>query len=150
MLDTRFVSEVRVFAAAIANVAATAILTAAGQPANTNTVTIGSVTYTFQTVLVNAPNNVLIGATASISLDNLIAAINAGAGAGTLYGTGTVANPHVSALAGAGDTIDVTAVVAGSAANAVALAETSANLSWNNATLTGGLGPTTLTVGFNG
>jgi hypothetical protein len=117
---------------------ATATLTAAANVANNDTVTIGTVVYTFQTVLIDAPNNVLIGATASDSLDNLIAAINAAAGAGTLYGTGTVANPFVSAVAGAGDTMVVTADVAGVAGNSIVVTETSANLSWNTPTLTGG------------
>jgi len=64
---------------------------------NGDTVTIGGQTYTFQTSLTDTANFVLIGANASASLDNLKSAINATAGAGTTYGTGTVANASVTA-----------------------------------------------------
>jgi hypothetical protein len=117
---------------------ATDTLTATGNVSNGDTVTIGAITYTFQTVLVDVPYNVLIGGSASASLDNLIAAINAGAGAGTLYGTGTVAHPDVSASAGAGDTMIVTADVPGVAGNSIEVSETATNLSWTTPTLTGG------------
>jgi len=118
--------------------AATGILTASGNFSNTETVTTGTKTYTFQTALTNVDGNVLIGASASDSLDNLIAAINLGAGSGTLYAAATTANGFVSAAAGAGDTMDVTALVAGSAANSTATTETSATASWGGATLSGG------------
>jgi hypothetical protein len=119
---------------------ATGTLTATGNFANGDTVTTGTKTYTFQTTLTNVDGNVLIGATASDSLDNLIAAINLAAGAGTLYAAATTANGFVSAAAGAGDTMDVTALVAGTLANTYATTETSANASWGAATLTGGAG----------
>jgi hypothetical protein len=117
---------------------ATGTLTFAGNASNTNTVTIGAKTYTFLTVLVNSANNVLIGATASDSIDNLIAAINASAGAGTTYGTGTTANASVTAAAGAGDTMVVTARTSGYAGLSVATTETLGSGSWGAATLTGG------------
>ena len=119
--------------------AATGILTATGNFSNGDTVTTGSKTYTFQTVLTNVDGNVLIGATASDSLDNLIAAINLGAGSGTVYAAATTSNTFVSAAAGAGDTMDATALTAGAAGNLIATTETSANASWGGATLSGGL-----------
>lgn len=64
---------------------------------NGDTITIGGQTYTFQTSLVDAANNILIGASASVSLDNLKSAINGSAGGGTTYGTATVANASVTA-----------------------------------------------------
>ena len=123
--------------------AATGTLTNTGNFANTETVTTGTKTYTFQTALTNVNGNVLIGATASDSLDNLIAAINLGAGSGTLYAAATTANSFVSAAAGAGDTMVVTAVTAGSSGNTIATTDTSANASWGGATLSGGAEDTT-------
>jgi hypothetical protein len=61
---------------------------------------------------------------ASGTLDNLIAAINKAAGEGTTYGTGTVAHPTVSAAAGEGDTVVVTAKTKGTAGNAIATTDT--------------------------
>jgi hypothetical protein len=130
---------------ATASVAATGTLTLTGQPLDTETVTIDGVVYTFQTTLTaGVANNVLIGATASDSLDNLIAAINAAAGAGTTYGADntTVAHPTVSAAAGAGDTMDLTARVKGTAANAIATTEGLTNGSWGGGTLSGGVNAT--------
>lgn len=128
------------------DVAATGTLTFTGQPADTETVTIGSKAYQFQTVLTNVDGNVLIGATASDSLDNLIAAINLGAGSGTTYAAATTANTDVSAAAGAGDTMDVTALVSGSGGNSIASTETVTNGSWGGATLSGGV-TETVTIG---
>lgn len=65
-----------------------------------NTITVGTQTYTFKTTLSAGPavvNEVLIGASASASLDNLKLAINAGSGAGTNYATGTTANTTATA-----------------------------------------------------
>lgn len=122
-------------------VKATGILTAAAKPVNNDTVTIGAKTYTFKTALTvpAVPNEILIGADASATLDNLIAAITGGAGAGTLYSTGTEAHSLVTASAGAGDTMNVEALSVGETGNAIATTETSANLSWGSATLTGGI-----------
>lgn len=119
---------------------ATGTLTATANFADTETVTTGTKTYTFQTVLTNVDGNVLIGATASDSLDNLIAAINLAAGAGTLYAAATTANGFVTAAAGAGDTMDLTAINAGTFGNTIATTETAANASFGAATLTGGAG----------
>lgn len=128
-----------------AAVAATNILTATGNPAEGATVVIGGQTYTF-TATVDVANEVLIGATASDSLTNLVRAITAGAGSGTLYGTGTVANAYVTAAEGAGDTVDVTALIAGTYGNSIATTETSANLSWATATLTGGVDSSSIDI----
>jgi hypothetical protein len=125
--------------------AATGTLTAASNPSNNDTVTIGSRTYTFKTSLTPTANEVLIGVDASASLDNLIAAINGAAGAGTTYASGTTAHANVTAAAGTGDTMDVTAKVAGTAGNAIATTETGTNLSWGSATLTGGVNVATNT-----
>lgn len=119
--------------------AATAIITASGQPGDTETVTINGKVYTFQVSLTNFNGNVLIGGSASATLDNLIAAINLAAGAGTTYATATTLHPTVSALAGAGDTIDLTAKTGGTAGNALTLADTAANITVSGATFSGGV-----------
>lgn len=121
---------------------ATGILTLTGDPLDTETVTIGAKTYTFQTVLTDVDGNVLIGATAADSIANLVAAITLGAGAGTTYATSTTAHPTVTAADGAGDTVDVTALTAGSAGNAIATTETLTNGSFAAATLLGGVDAT--------
>lgn len=119
-------------------VAATGTLTAAGNPSADDTVTVAGRTYTFKASLSGA-DQVLIGADASATLDNLIAAINGAAGAGTTYGNGTTAHATVTAAAGSGDTMVVTAVTGGTAGNALATTEASSVLSWGAATLTGGV-----------
>lgn len=131
-----------------ANYTAGLVLTGIGAPgvatltgttiADTDTVTIGGQTYTFQASLVDAPDNVLVGATDSDSIDNLIAAINGDAGEGTLYGTGTVPRTDVVASAGAGDTMVLTEAAPYSA---LVLATTAALTAgdWDVAVLTGGI-----------
>jgi hypothetical protein len=122
-----------------AAIAASGTLTAAAAPANNDTVTIGGTVYTFKTAIQGVTaNEILVEVAASDALDNLIAAITGGAGSGTKYGSATVAHTTVTAAAGAGDTITVTASTAGSAGNAIATTETGANLSFGAATLTGG------------
>lgn len=116
--------------AAGAPVAATNVLTLTGLPIANETVTIDDTTYTF-VATPNAAYEVQIGATASDCIDNLIAAMQAGAGAGTVYGTGTVAHPTVTVAAGAGDTMTLTANTPGAASS---LIETSEILTFGNFT----------------
>ena len=120
-------------------VAATGTLTLTGNALDTETVVIGSKTYTFQTTLTDVDGNVQIGATATDSVNNLIAAINLDAGAGTLYATSTTIHPTVSAASGGGSTMVVTAKTPGATGNAIATTETLTNGSWGAATLLGGL-----------
>lgn len=116
--------------AAGAPVAATNVLTLTGLPIANETVTIDDITYTF-VATPNAAYEVQIGADASATLDNLIAAMQAGAGAGTVYGTGTVAHPTVTVAAGAGDTMTLTANTPGASSS---LIETSEILTFGNFT----------------
>lgn len=99
-------------------------------------IVIGDRSYFMVEVLV-APYDVLIGATASITIQNLIAAITAGAGEGTVYGTGTAEHPDVTASSRPG-IMDATAKVAGAAGNSIATTSTSVNATWGAATLQGG------------
>lgn len=117
-----------------------------------DTFTIGGVTYTLESGVIDAAYEVLIGATDSDTIDNLIAAINGAAGEGTLYGTGTEPNPYVTAAAGAGDTMTVTAIVPGANGNKITTAKvtTDVDIVWTNgATLTGGAGESFIALGIN-
>lgn len=132
-------------------VAATGILTGTTIAAD-DTVTIGTLTYTFVAELTEdtgdaVPFEILVGATDSDSLDNLIAAINGDAGEGTLYGTGTTAQTLLSAAAGTGDTIDLAADTAGTAGNGIATTATLTAGGFGAATLTGGTDGTPANLG---
>jgi hypothetical protein len=128
--------------AAGAPVVATGVLTLPANAIVNETVTIDGVTYTFRTVL--APplaNDILIGAAATNTIDNLIAAINGAGGAGTTYGTGTVAHPTVTAAAGTGDTMTLVAKTAGAAGSLIATTDMMAtsNGFWATPTLINGV-----------
>lgn len=117
-------------------VKATGVLTLTGNAVAAETVTIGGRTYTWRAAPTLA-NEVTVGASASVSIDNLVAAIMGAAGEGTLYGTDTVPHADVTAAAGAGDTMDVTAVLFGT--GVIATTEVMTNATWGAATLAGGV-----------
>lgn len=112
-------------------------LTFVGNPSDAETVVVGGRTYTFNTVLGGA-DSILIGASASASLDNLIAAINNTDGEGVTYGTGTAVHPDVTASAFEGDTLIAEAKSFGLAGNSIATTTTVSGASWSSATLIGG------------
>lgn len=88
------------------------VLTLTGLPLAGEAVTVGTGVYTFQAALGGA-GDVLIGATAAESIQNLVNAINLGPGAGTVYHAATAANPEgARAREGAGDTMVVSAATA--------------------------------------
>ena len=109
----------------------TETLTFTENPADATVVDIGAQTYTFNTVLGGA-NSILIGAAATNSLDNLIAAINGDAGSGTLYGVATPVNVDVTAAAGAGDTMDVTSILYIDSDTTIAVTTDVANATWSD------------------
>lgn len=116
------------------------ITTSSTGAANNDTVTVGAVTYTFKTTLTGAANEVLRDGTEDDDLTNLAAAINGSAGAGTTYGTGTVANPAVSSSAVAAHAVTVTALSPGTAGNSLALTKTGSILTVSGSgTLSGGV-----------
>lgn len=123
---------------------AKATLTTTGVVANGETVVLGGVTYTFKTTLSTTPtaNEVLIGAAATNSLDNLKAAVNGGTvggvGAGSIYGRGTVANPDLVAGAKTASTLVFIAKLEGTGGNSLASTETITNASFGGATFAGG------------
>ena len=130
---------------------ASTTLTITAQPANNETVTVGDTTYTFKTTLTGAANEVLRGASAAASLDNLKSAVDGSAGEGTTYGTGTVANAEVDGGTNTDTTQVFEAVAIGTAGNAYVSTETLAAGSFTGATLSGGLAATaTITSTYQG
>ena len=129
-----------------AAVAADGEITFSGVGTDGDTITIGGLVYTLRAAPTVA-RDVDIGGTATATADNLVAAITAGAGAGTAYGTGTTAHPDVTASAAAG-VVTVTALTPGTTGNSIALAEAGSNTSVSGATLTGGSG-TALVAGVD-
>lgn len=125
------------FRDSLAAVKATATVTAAATPGDGDTCQIGNRTYRFKNTMAQV-DDVQTEVAATDALDNLIAAVTAGAGAGTKYFTGTTVHTQVTAAAGAGDTVDFEALVAGTAANAYASVGTG-QLSFGGATMSGGL-----------
>ena len=103
------------------------------------TVTIDATVYTLVDGPVAAANEVLIGATAAETAQNLADAINADPDAieaGTV-GEGTEPHPTVSATVN-GAVVTVRADESGTGGNAIATTETSTVASWGGATLSGG------------
>ena len=129
-------------------IAAQGVYTQTTQPAANDTVTVGTKTISSVTsaavykfvVTPASAFDVKIGTSTAVTLANLIAAINLSAGAGTIYGTGTVVNNDVTAVALPGTQIEATASVQGTAGNSIASTAVSAgsNGAWGATTLTGG------------
>lgn len=125
----------------IENIYATTLLTSNGtRPSNGQTVTLGATVYTFKTTLASA-YDILIDpdATESIgaakTLDNLKSAVNATAGEGTTYGTGTLIHPDVTATTNTDTTQIFVAKVIGEGGLSIVTTDTSANLSFTGATM---------------
>ncbi|CAA2141478.1 phage tail tube protein [Hyphomicrobium sp. ghe19] len=119
---------------------ASRVLTYTDVPTDGETVTIGAQVYKFKTALTPAANEVLIGADADASYQNLTHAINGTGIPGTHYAAGTLVNTDVSAVfAAPGKTVTVTALAKGAAANAIVTTATTDDATWAGATLTGGI-----------
>tara|TARA_R110000772_G_scaffold153261_1_gene264246 strand:+ start:15922 stop:18228 length:2307 start_codon:yes stop_codon:yes gene_type:complete len=129
-----------------AGVAATGTLAATGNLLDGETVEIGGKTYTLQTTLTNVDGNVLIGATQGDTIDNLAAALDLSGVAGTDYALGMTAQGDVTGVNTADDLV-ITALVKGTAGDAITTTETSATASWGGATLAGGVAADTVTIG---
>lgn len=117
-------------------------LTLAGNAVAAETVTIGAVTYTWRTVVASTANEVLIGATASASLDNLKSAINLDGSA--VYGSATVVHPTVRAGNKTATTLTLAAKTTGTGGNSLASTETMTQGSFGAATFAGGAAVTTV------
>jgi hypothetical protein len=119
-------------------VAATATLTLSGNAVADETFTAAGRTYTFKAAL-TAADQILVGANAAATILNIVAAVNGAAGAGTTYGTGTVAHATVTAADGAGDTVVFTAKQKGTGPNAYGSTETMTAGAFGGATFAGGV-----------
>jgi flagellin len=123
--------------------AASGTLSAVSNFAASDTVAIGSTTYTFVATLptTGGAGDVLIGATTASSLQNLAEAINGGPGAGTQY-IATTTSPNASATATAlsGSSLTVIANQSGTTGNSIAVTSSDATA----ATWSGGSAPTSL------
>ena len=106
---------------------------------STDTVTIGSTTYTFVSSSLNTgANRIQIGATADDTLNHFIAAINGAAGSGTLYSTGTLANTQVTAEANNSSATNIWAKnPAASQVSIVTTTNNGTNWQWGDGTLDG-------------
>lgn len=122
---------------AITGTAPTTTLTSSSTASDGETFTVGSRTYTLKTTLTGAANEILIGAAATNTLDNIKSAINGTGTPGTDYSAATVRNPDVTAGAKNATTL----VIASTDTNAngvLASTETMANFAFTGATLSAG------------
>jgi hypothetical protein len=145
-----FIGSIRIsngkFTSGAGSTSATEVLTFTGNASAGEVVTFSDAanthlnkTYTFRASVSNIADEVLIGGSASDSLDNLIAAINRDAGEGTTYGGLTRDNFLVSASAGAGDTMDIACKTRGVRGNAFTLSTDVTGASWGAASPSGGV-----------
>lgn len=131
------------FKTALTGVKATGLLTSdATAPSDGDVVTIEGRAYTFRTALSvpTVQNEVLIGVSAAVALDNIKQAINQGdtafptaptnEGQGTNWSAGTVRHSLVTATTNTNTAQTVQANNYGTYANQFALSETSSHLSW--------------------
>lgn len=115
-------------------------LTSSGVFTDTQTVVVGGKTYTTQTVLTNVDGNVLIGASAAATLQNLFDAINLTGTPGTQYATAMTINAEVFAFSVGATTLVVKSKTPGAIGNLIASTETQTNAAWGAATLASGSG----------
>ena len=133
----------------VTGTAPTTTLTSTGTAANGETMTIGGVTYTFRTALTagNVPNEILIGAAATNTLDNIKDAVNGtsvSGAPGTIYSQSTLRNPLVTAGTKTATTLVLTATDT-NVGGGTATTETMANFAFTAGTLsTGTLGSVTV------
>ena len=134
-------------AAPVDGVAATDTLTHSGVNVTAaDSVTVAGKVYTFVTPIGTTEGNVLIGIDANTTMDNLILAINLGAGGGTKY-VAAAAHPTVSAANRAGSATTLSAKTKGVAGNALALAKSAVTLTVGGPLFTGGIDGTVGSVG---
>lgn len=111
----------------------------AAVPTAADTVTIGGRVYTWRAAPTTVADEVKIGATLAESAANFAAAINLGAGSGSLYGSGTTANVQVSA-ANVAATVVFSSLIPGTIGSLIVTTEVGTNTAFGAGTLTGGVG----------
>lgn len=138
--DAAQVDVAEALAAPVDAVAASGTLTSNNTNMDdTDTVTIGTKTYTFKTALTPTEGEVLIGADADGSLLNLIRAINHTGTAGTDYSAAAAHTTVSAASSVTSHAFAITAKTKGVAGNALATTEVAATLSFGGLILAGGI-----------
>lgn len=128
---------------ALTETAATGTVTSdATAPSDGDIIQIDGVAYVARTALSSpaVTNEVLIGVSAAVFLDNLKSAINLD-GTPAVYSSNQVIHPTVTATTNGNTTQVVAAKKVGTAGNLITTSETSAHLSWGGASLSGGANP---------
>lgn len=117
---------------------ARATLTFTAQPADTETITLGLVTYRFSTAIAIA-GDVLIGDTLADSIANLVNAINTAPDTdATSFHPDTIANVQATATDFIDNTMVALSSLDGTAGNTVVSTSTATGGTWNFVTLVGG------------
>jgi hypothetical protein len=107
-------------------VASTGLVTLGTKPVDGDTVTINGIAYRFKDTML-VPFDVKIGASKEATATNLVSALTATSGSGTLWYAGTTANTYVTATVDGSVLyqVDLVAVPAGAIGNGYTLATTS-------------------------
>ena len=133
---------VAVVTAVTAGVAATDDLTITTVPSDADTVTLGTITYTWKTTLSTAPTvayEVFLGVDVTACALNLSRAINLTGTAGTEYSVGTAIHPTCTSSPAAG-VLTATSNLTGTLGNAIVATESGATQAWGGAgVLAGGV-----------
>lgn len=124
----------------MAVVNASVTLTFSANAVANETVVIGDQTYTWKASVTTTANEVLVGASAAASAQNLFDAINLTGTPGTQYGSLTTKHKQVRASAVTATTVVVQSKIGGTIGNAIASTETMTQGAFGTATLTGGTG----------
>lgn len=98
-----------------------------------DTITIGGQVYALATTPTTVANEVKVGASAAATCTNLVNAINAGTGSGSLYGSLTVANAYVTAVDDLAAGITIKSRVSGAIGNAIVISESGTGFAWTGA-----------------
>lgn len=111
-------------------------LTFTANALDTETITLGSKTYTLQTTLTDVDGNIQIGASVADTINNIVAAVNLSGTAGTDYATSMTLNADIIGIANTTDSqAHFYAKVSGSGGESLATTETLTNGSFYNTTL---------------
>lgn len=116
---------------------ASGTIVASGVGTDAKVISIGGISYTLETSTIDAPFKVKVGATAGATLQSLVHAINLTGTPGTDYGTGTFANPYVTASIN-GTTATITCRASGSSGNLIQLSSADSAFTVSGQFLTGG------------
>ena len=121
-------------------VPATTTFTSTGVATDTNTMTIGGKVYTLQASLTNVDGNILIGADAAATCQNIYDAVNLTGTAGTQYAAAMTANTRVKAISVSATTVVFQALTPGEVGNLIATTDTVTNFAFTSTVMVNGAG----------